>query len=263
MTQAVFEAADTFRAWDDDYYPPIAERFYDKAVARMLGLIGAGPGQLILDGGCGPGVHSIRAAKAGCRVHAIDLSYSVLDEARLRATRAGVADQIEFEQADLTGLRFEDGQFDHVFSWGVIIHIPTIEKAVDELARIVAPGGRLALYLTNKDAVDHKIEKLARAMLRRPGPKLEKGPLGEGYWCEMAGERLWVWRVDIPAMTRMLESKGFRRTHRVAGEYSEFQRRVKGGLRSFLLRFNNLCYALGLPASPATANLIVFQKNKA
>ena len=35
------------------------------------------------------------------------------------------------------------------------IHIPDAEKALDELARIVKPGGKLALYITNKTAVDH------------------------------------------------------------------------------------------------------------
>lgn len=261
MTQAVFEAAETFRAWDDDYYPPVAERFYDRAVSRMLRLLGVTAGETVLDAGCGPGVHSIRAAHAGYAVHAIDLSHSVLEEARRRAARADALDNITFQQADLTKLPFEDGAFSRVFSWGVIIHIPDLERAVGELARIVRPGGRLSLYVTNMRALDHWIESVARAILRRPGPELERKPLGEGFWCELAGERLWVWRIDIPALTRLLESKGFRRVHRSAGEYSEFQRRVKGPLRGLLLRLNNLCYALRLPARPACANLLVFEKS--
>jgi 2-polyprenyl-3-methyl-5-hydroxy-6-metoxy-1,4-benzoquinol methylase len=99
---AVFEQAGTIEKWDRDYYHPIAERYYDHAIPAMLCLMGVPKGATILDAGCGPGVHSIRAAHAGCKVTAIDVSEAMLREARSRVAAAGVAPAVEFRQEDLT-----------------------------------------------------------------------------------------------------------------------------------------------------------------
>src|SRR5438270_199859 len=82
------------------------------------------------------------------------------------------------------------------------------ERALDELARVVEPGGRLALYVTNDSALDHRLEAAARALIRRPLRGLEALPLGRGVWYEMHGEPLWVWRIDAAALTRYLEGRG-------------------------------------------------------
>ena len=256
----VFELRHTVDAWDADYYHPIAERYYDRAVPRMLELLGAKPGDTVLDAGCGPGVHSIRSAKAGLKVKAIDISETMLAEARRRVERAGVAGSVEFAREDLTRLSFSDGEFRHVFSWGVIIHIREIERALDELVRVVAPGGRLALYLTNDSAWDHGLEDLARFLTRKPLKGLERLPMGRGIWYDWQDERLWLWRVDAEALTRYVEARGMKRIAHVGGEFTEIQRRVKGPFRRLLLHGNNLYYRLGLPPAPASANLFVFEK---
>src|SRR5437762_13401015 len=112
MTQGtgdVFAKADTFAGWDDDYYTPVSLRYYDLQFQRLLADLQVAPGATVLDAGCGPGVHAIRAANAGYRVHAIDFSTVALDEARRRVAAAGVADAVTFEQADPTSLPFADG----------------------------------------------------------------------------------------------------------------------------------------------------------
>jgi len=168
---------------------------------------------------------------------------------------------IEFRQEDLTRLSFPDRSFRYVFSWGVIIHIHDIEKALDELARIIEPGGKLALEVTNRKAWDQKIESLLRFLLRKPLVGRVRLPLGNGNWYEMHGEKIWVWQFDMRELQRQFEVRGFRLTHRVIGEFSEIQRRVEGPLRRMLLRLNNLCYRLKLPPGPAASNLLVFQKS--
>jgi SAM-dependent methyltransferase len=263
MTQQdalIFEQRATLDSWDLDYYHPIAERYYDQAVSLMLALMGVAPGAQVLDAGCGPGVHSVRAARSGCRVCAIDISQTMLEEANARIHAAGLDSGVEFRQEDLRRLSFADASFDHVFSWGVIIHIHDIETALDELARVVSPGGTLALYVTNRNAWDHKLESLLRFVMRKPVANRQSLPLGNGAWYEMHGQKLWVWQFDIPELERQLEARGLRPIHRVAGEFSELQRRVKGPLRRILLRLNNLYYRLRLSPGPAVANLLVFQK---
>jgi ubiquinone/menaquinone biosynthesis C-methylase UbiE len=256
----IFEKRETVESWDYDYYHPIAERYYDRAVATMLRLMGAGPGDHVLDAGCGPGVHSIRAAKAGLQVHAVDISETMLREARRRVEDAGVADRVAFAREDLTALSLPTASYRYVFSWGVIIHIREIERALDELARVVQPGGRLALYVTNSSAWDFDLETLVRMLVRKPLRGLETLPMGQGMWYEYHGERLWLWRVNVQALTLYLESRGLRRVARVLGELSEVQRRVHGLLRNALLHANNLAYRLHLPAAPAATNLLVFEK---
>lgn len=256
----VFEKEATIRQWDDDYYNPISIWLYDRAISDMLRLMEINPGETILDAGCGPGVHSIRAAKADLRVCAIDISEAMLKHAQQRTKDASVSDRVEFYQKDLTKLDFPDASFDYAFSWGVIIHIPEAERALDELARIIRPGGKLALYLTNRTALDHKLESLIRFIIRQPLKDMKRLPLGDGIWYEMNQERLWVWRFDAEAITDYMSSKGFRLKKRQIGELSEIQRRFKGLPRRVLLRINNLAYRLHLPPQIATSTLFVFEK---
>ena len=171
-----------------------------------------------------------------------------------------MAGAVEFAREDLTRLSFPDASFRYVFSWGVIIHIHEIERALDELVRVVEPGGRLALYVTNDSAWDYRLEAVARLLIRKPLKGLEALPMGHGIWYEMHGERLWVWRIDATALTRYLEGRGMRRIAHILGEFTEIQRRVGGPLRRLLLHWNNLCYRIGLPPGPAAATLLIFEK---
>jgi len=165
-----------------------------------------------------------------------------------------------FAREDLTRLSFPDGSFRHIFSWGVIIHIRDIESALDELVRVCAPGGRLALYVTNASAWDYKLEAVARFLLRKPLKGLERLPMGQGVWYDWQGDKLWVWRIDAQALAGYLEARGMTRIARVGGEFTELQRRMKGPLRRLALRWNNLAFRLGLPPGPASTNLHVFEK---
>jgi 2-polyprenyl-3-methyl-5-hydroxy-6-metoxy-1,4-benzoquinol methylase len=261
IEREVFEQRATIESWDEDYYHPIAERYYDRAVAQMLRLMEAEPGARVLDAGCGPGVHSVRVARAGYRVCAIDISQAMLDEARARVSAAGLGAAVEFRHEDLTRLSLPDASFRFVFSWGVIIHIHEVEKALDELARVVEPGGKLALYVTNSSAWDLTVESWLRFLLRRRPLASETLRLGSGVWYELHGQKLWLWRFDIRELERQLQARGFELAHRVVGQFSELQRRVHGPLRRVLLRWNNLCFRLQAPAGPAVTNLLVFRKH--
>ena len=261
MTSKVFDNIRTFADWDQDYYPPAARKYYDRAIRRMLDHLAPATGETVLDAGCGPGVHSIRVAKLGYIVRSIDISEVAIQEARRRAAVAGVCERITFAQGDLTDLKLESNSFGAVFSWGVVIHIPEIERALKELVRIVKPGDRLALQITNHRAWDFSIERIARWMLRKPTVVLERHRLGVGGWYEHLGQRLWVWRLDIAAITYYLGELGCRRVYRSAAECTELQRRLRGPVRSILLRGNDLWFRLHMPARPAVTNILVFEKS--
>jgi ubiquinone/menaquinone biosynthesis C-methylase UbiE len=204
----VFENERTFKNWDDDYYHPIAESYYDETILDTLIMMEAARWANVLDAGCGPGVHAIRIARAGYRVTAIDVSKTMLREAQSRVSAAGIESSIKFHQEDLTKLSFADASFRHVFCWGVIIHIREVERALNELARITEPGGTLALCVSNYNAFDRKLETLIRSLIHRP-LKRELYPLGSGIWYEMNDGKLWVWQFKIPELKRQMESRGF------------------------------------------------------
>jgi ubiquinone/menaquinone biosynthesis C-methylase UbiE len=151
----------------------------------MLQLMKVESGATVLDAGYGPGEHSIRVARENCQVCAIDISQTMLQEAITRVEKVGMSHAVEFQQQDLTHLNFPDESFQYVFSWGVIIHIREIEKALDELSRITKHGCKLALYVTNKTAWDYTFESFARFLLRKPQSGLESLPMGDGVWYHM------------------------------------------------------------------------------
>ena len=256
----VFEKEATISKWDDDYYHPVSLWLYDRAISDMLRFMEILPGETILDAGCGPGDHSIRVAKEGIRVCAVDISKAMLQQAQLRVKSAGVSDKIEFHQMDLTEIDFPDSHFNYVFSWGVVIHIPEAERVLDELSRIVKPGGKLALYLTNKAALDHKIESFVRFIMRNPLKGRKKLPLGNGVWYENDQNKLWVWRFDANAITEYLSRNNFRLIKRHIGELSQLQVRFNGLPRRVLLNINNLAYRLSFPSRIASGVLLVFEK---
>lgn len=256
----MFELAATIATWDAGYYHPLALPFYDLAVARMIDLMGVPPGATVLDAGCGPGEHSIRVARLGRRVHAIDISEAMLQEARRRVECAGVGAMVQFQRGDLTRLELPDDSFRHVFSWGVVIHIREIDKALDELSRLVAPGGTLALWVTNAAALDYAVERIARRLLRRPLAGLARYEPGVGVSYEFAGEPLWVWRLDRLWLVKTMAARGFRLRRHLMGSLTETHTRLTGYLRSALLRLNNVALKFGGPKSISATSLFVFEK---
>jgi ubiquinone/menaquinone biosynthesis C-methylase UbiE len=90
----------------------------------------------VLDVGCGLGGTTERFVKElGADVQAIDLSPRMVELTRARGVDAQVADAQK--------LPFRDGEFDCVFAGWVLYHVPDLEQAIGECARVLRPGGRL------------------------------------------------------------------------------------------------------------------------
>ncbi len=107
-------------------------------------------GKLILDYGCGNGIHSIWLAKEGGRVIGIDLSKDSLRIARERAVVEGVADRIEFLLMDCENLKFKDEAFDIIFNRETFSSLD-LERVYQETFRVLKPDG----FLIGIEALGH------------------------------------------------------------------------------------------------------------
>jgi SAM-dependent methyltransferase len=101
--------------------------------------VGIGPGDRVLDLGCGRGYWAGKAARAGAEVVAYDLKQDRIERAALRYP------EVRFVQgsADATGL--EDRSFDVVLLLSVLEHTENPEAVIAEISRVIRTGGRLAL----------------------------------------------------------------------------------------------------------------------
>jgi 2-polyprenyl-3-methyl-5-hydroxy-6-metoxy-1,4-benzoquinol methylase len=126
--------------------------FYNRAidVAQRLALepwLKVEPGTRVLDVGCGVGRWSRLLARRGAHVTGVDLSPTMVDEARRRAREDGVAERCRFQVADLSALDVGE-RFPLVLGVTVLQHILDGERlraAIHRLARHLAPGGRMVL----------------------------------------------------------------------------------------------------------------------
>lgn len=106
------------------------------------------PGEIrVLEVGTGPGFLAILLAEAGYRVTAIDLTPSMLEEARRNAGSLG--ERIAFMEMNAQKLDFQDGQFDVVISRNVTWNLPEPDMAYAEWNRVLKPGGLLLNFDAN------------------------------------------------------------------------------------------------------------------
>ena len=110
-----------------------------------------GPGQAVLDLGCGGGRHSFEAYRRGADVVALDTDAETLDdvhaffEAMAREGEAPEFAKARTLHGDALDLPFGEDAFDRVIAAEVLEHIPDDTRAMAELTRVVRPGGLVAV----------------------------------------------------------------------------------------------------------------------
>jgi SAM-dependent methyltransferase len=97
-----------------------------------------------IDVACGPGVISRAVAGRVGSVSGVDLTPAMIEEAERRAGEEGV-ENVVFALGDATALDFPDGSFDGAITRLSLHHIPAPERVVAEMARVVRPGGWVAV----------------------------------------------------------------------------------------------------------------------
>jgi SAM-dependent methyltransferase len=137
-TQAA-DAWDRRFAWYSSAFAPVME--WCCTATRLA------PGMQVLDIACGAGQPSFLAAeKVGPtgRVVGVDFSPRMIEHATRRA-RAAALKHLEFREMDAESLCFPDAGFDAVTCTCGVMFFPNADRALAEMYRVLAPGGRLAI----------------------------------------------------------------------------------------------------------------------
>jgi ubiquinone/menaquinone biosynthesis C-methylase UbiE len=141
---------------------------------KALAQLQPGAGDRLLDVACGAGALVVEVAPRVERAVGVDISEGMLELARSRL-RAAEEDHplgdVEFVQGPSDRLPFADGSFTAVVCTTALHHFPDPQRSIDEIARVLDPGGRVVIGDMCRDAITTKI---ADPLLRR----LEKGHVG-------------------------------------------------------------------------------------
>lgn len=135
-------------------------------------------GRDVLDVGCGAGVEVVRFARAGARVAGVDLSGSAVN-----LTRQNLAHQrlgATLAVADGECLPFASESFDYVFAHGVIQYAADDRHVVDEVHRVLRPGGTALFQVYNRVSWLHVLSKVMKVPLEHEdAPVLRRYSAGE------------------------------------------------------------------------------------
>lgn len=107
-----------------------------------------GPGEVVLDLGCGAGIDSILAAQrtgSAGRVYALDFLPEMLERAAANAKEAGVADVVVPVEGEIEAIPLPDDSVDHIVSNGVINLSPRKGRVFRECARVLRSGGKFCV----------------------------------------------------------------------------------------------------------------------
>jgi sarcosine/dimethylglycine N-methyltransferase len=117
------------------------------ATSQLVDLLDISPEHHVLDAGTGiGGTARFVADRCGCRVSAVDLTAEYCDTARWLNELVGLDDKISVRQADVTELPFDDGAFQVAFSQHVQMNVADKSRLYEEMRRVLAVGGSLAVW---------------------------------------------------------------------------------------------------------------------
>lgn len=123
----------------------------ERSIAALLDVESLA-GRRFLDAGCGSGIFSLAARRLGAVVHSFDFdpdSVSCAQALRQRFFPSDPGWRIEQGSVLDAGYLSSLGQFDIVYSWGVLHHTGAMWSALENVARLVKPGGTLCIAIYN------------------------------------------------------------------------------------------------------------------
>jgi ubiquinone/menaquinone biosynthesis C-methylase UbiE len=172
----------------DDFFGPITTRL----VAPLLDAAAVGPASRVLDVASGPGYVASVAAEREASVVGLDVSEGMVERAR------SLHPQLDFRLGSAEALPFDDSAFDAVVANFLMLHLGRPERAAAEFARVLRPGGRVALTVWDAPDQARFIGVLVEAVAAAGAAPPQDMPVGPP-----------IFRfADEPEFTRVLSDQG-------------------------------------------------------
>ena len=153
------EYYDRFAATYEDRRHHGYHRMIDELEGRLA--VGLGAGRDVLEVGCGTGLILRQVAGVARSAAGVDISEKMLAVARSRG--------LDVRQATATQLPCEDASVDLCYSFKVLSHVPQLERAMGEMARVTRPGGVVLIELYNRHSLRYLLRRL------RGGQPIQQG----------------------------------------------------------------------------------------
>jgi ubiquinone/menaquinone biosynthesis C-methylase UbiE len=159
----------------DDHVPVYEEVFEPLSLAfarRALDRLGIRPGDRLIDVGAGCGGAALAAAERGAQVLAVDASLKMVARIRTRANRTnGRAGELQAVVMDGTSLAVPNAVFDSALSVFGVILFPDAVRGMQEIARVLKPGGRVAVVTWTETERYELAARLIAAITEVRGPQ--------------------------------------------------------------------------------------------
>jgi len=193
-------------SWPDRYTNGMSFQNYNFIARRkhVLQLFDKGQGRY-LDAGCGSGDYIPELLAREGEVFAIDVAAQMISQAKARFCAFDTTEKLHLSQADVTNLDFPESYFDAIIAVGLIEYLSIDEPVLEELYRVLRPGGILILtvpnlaspFMTLDTMISHVKQFIERLLAWARGHDLSPA---------FAHRHFFPWKLD-----RQLRQVGFRK----------------------------------------------------
>lgn len=169
---------ETVRVWFDDVYATRGLEYLrpPEAYPIFVHLLGARPGEALLDVACGPGLLLRAASEYGLRAYGVDLSSVAL------TIRRTVAPDARALVGNAEQLPYASESFDHITCIGSLERMLDRNRVLREMHRVAKPGARFCLMVRNSRTLSWKIHG---ELLGRRNVRGHQDAAGLEWWSEL------------------------------------------------------------------------------
>jgi ubiquinone/menaquinone biosynthesis C-methylase UbiE len=147
--------------YSDDGLLPSIYRYRHNTALGWIRRLGLGPDARILEVGCGAGRVALSLARSGYTVDALDSTAAMLRLTVNDAVEQGLHDRVRTYSADVHALPFRAQTFDLVIAIGVLPWLHSERMALQEMQRVLKPGGHLLVTADNNARLNRIVDPLS------------------------------------------------------------------------------------------------------